>query len=67
VPYPNDRRKHRADAEEVPSSDYLAMLAARGGEVYPGRREPYRKQENPQYGRRKDDAPRPDPTRRSED
>ena len=33
MPYPNDRRKHQAEADEVLSPEYLAMLIACGGEV----------------------------------
>jgi hypothetical protein len=33
MPYPNDRRKHDADAVDSLSPEYLAMLVACGGEV----------------------------------
>ena len=33
MPYPNERRKHAADPDDVLSPEFLAMLVACGGEV----------------------------------
>jgi hypothetical protein len=56
LPYPNDRRKHRPEGDEVLSPEYLAMLIASGGEVRASDRDAAR--ERPRnYGRRKDDLP----------
>jgi hypothetical protein len=62
VPYPNDRRKSHAEADEVLSPEYLAMLIACGGEVRAGDHETRRgAQFEQRHGRRKDDLPMPDP------
>ena len=68
MPYPNDRRKHQADPNEVLSPEYLAMLIACGGEVRES--DVARAGERPlqpRHGRRKDDLPLPHPDRRRED
>jgi hypothetical protein len=60
LPYPNDRRKHQADPDEVLSPEYLAMLIACGGEVRAADRDlaaPPKMQQR--HGRRKDDLPLP--------
>jgi len=60
LPYPNDRRKHRADPDEVLSPEYLAMLIACGGEVRAADRDLTRQRPMEQrHGRRKDDLPLP--------
>ena len=65
VPYPNDRRKHQAEADEVLSPEYLAMLIACGGEVRAADRDVFRQRQMQQrHGRRKDDLPLPDQDRR---
>jgi hypothetical protein len=62
VPYPNDRRKHQADPNEVLSPEYLAMLIACGGEVREADLEQARRRpQQPRHGRRKDDLPLPSP------
>ena len=64
-PYPNDRRKHRADPDEVLSPEYLAMLIACGGEVRDADRMAHgERQMQQRHGRRKDDLPLPDQDRR---
>jgi len=70
VPYPNDRRKHRPEGEEVLSTDYVAMLIAAGGEVRSSDLDASRERlQTRQYGRRKDDLPLPpqNTRRRAED
>lgn len=58
MPYPNDRRKHRPEGDEVLSPEYLAMLIASGGQVRASDHEAAREQPQSQhYGRRKDDLP----------
>ena len=65
MPYPNDRRKHQVDADEILSPEYLAMLIACGGEVRASDRDAAsRRQMQQHYGRRKDDLPLPDRDRR---
>ena len=65
LPYPNDRRKHRADPDEVLSPEYLAMLIACGGEVRVADRDAHGQRRMEQrHGRRKDDLPLPDQDRR---
>ncbi|MEO5883160.1 MAG: hypothetical protein ABIQ06_12150 [Caldimonas sp.] len=65
MPYPNDRRKHQAEADEVLSPEYLAMLIACGGEVRANGRDLASQQHMQQrHGRRKDDLPLPDEDRR---
>ncbi|MCE9658958.1 MAG: hypothetical protein K8R60_10390 [Burkholderiales bacterium] len=65
MPYPNDRRKHQVEADEVLSPEYLAMLIACGGEVRATDREGSRHgQMQQRHGRRKDDLPLPDRDRR---
>ena len=65
MPYPNDRRKHRAEGDEVPSPEYLAMLIAAGGEVPPTTPDLFgERRQNQRYGRRKDDLPLPEQDRR---
>ena len=67
-PYPNDRRKHRADPDEVLSPEYLAMLIACGGEVRAGDHDlPRPRAMEQRHGRRKDDLPLPGTDRRKED
>jgi hypothetical protein len=64
-PYPNDRRKHQADPDEVLSPEYLAMLIACGGEVRDADRlADGHRQMQQRHGRRKDDLPLPDQDRR---
>ena len=64
MPYPNDRRKHRPEGDEVLSPEYLAMLIARGGEVKVPERDSSQRPQEQRYGRRKDDLPLPAPERR---
>lgn len=65
MPYPNDRRKHRPEGEEVLSPDYVAMLIAAGGEVRASDLDAAReRRQNQGYGRRKDDLPLPEKNRR---
>lgn len=65
MPYPNDRRKHQADPDEVLSPEYLAMLIACGGEVRSGDHGASQERQMQQrHGRRKDDLPLPDQDRR---
>ena len=65
MPYPNDRRKHQAEADEILSPEYLAMLIACGGEVRATDRNLNRQgQMQQRHGRRKDDLPLPDRDRR---
>jgi hypothetical protein len=65
VPYPNDRRKHQTEGDEVVSPEYLEMLIATGGAVRPSNPEAARRRsQDLPYGRRKDDMPRPEPDRR---
>ena len=60
MPYPNDRRKHQAEADEVLSPEYLAMLIACGGEVRAADRfATGQRQMEQRHGRRKDDLPLP--------
>ena len=67
LPYPNDRRKHRADPDEVLSPEYLAMLIACGGEVRASDRNLSGQRPMQQrHGRRKDDLPLPEPDRPEE-
>jgi hypothetical protein len=65
LPYPNDRRKHQPEGDEVLSPEYLAMLMTASGEIRPtdpeARRRPMK---DLPYGRRKDDLPRTEPERR---
>ncbi len=64
-PYPNDRRKHQADPDEVLSPEYLAMLIACGGEVRDADRMANgERQMQQRHGRRKDDLPLPHQDRR---
>ena len=63
--YPNDRRKHQPEGDEVLSAEYLAMLMTASGEIRTvdpdaGRSRP----KDLPYGRRKDDLPRQEPNRR---
>jgi hypothetical protein len=68
LPYPNDRRKHRADPDEVLSPEYLAMLIACGGEVRRSDQDLSRPRPMQQrHGRRKDDLPLPDELDRREE
>ena len=65
MPYPNDRRKHQVEADEVLSPEYLAMLIACGGEVRAADRDAARgAQMERRHGRRKDDLPLPGQDRR---
>ena len=65
MPYPNDRRKHRPEGDEVLSPEYLAMLLTASGEVRPTDHDTtQRRREDKPYGRRKDDLPRAEPDRR---
>ena len=65
MPYPNDRRKHQAEADEVLSPEYLAMLIACGGEVRATDHDlSAQRQMQQRHGRRKDDLPLPDQDRR---
>jgi hypothetical protein len=61
VPYPNERRKDHAEADEVLSPEYLAMLIACGGEVRAADRHALRGPPERRHGRRKDDLPMPEP------
>lgn len=68
MPYPNDRRKDQAEADEVLSPEYLAMLIACGGEVRVADRDMFRhRQMQQRHGRRKDDLPLPDQDRRRQE
>ena len=65
MPYPNDRRKHQYQGDEVLSPEYLAMLTTATGEIRPTDPDAARRRmKDLPYGRRKDDLPRPEPDRR---
>ena len=65
MPYPNDRRKHRPEGDEVLSPEYLAMLIASGGAIRASDHDaPGQRPQSPGYGRRKDDLPLTEPDRR---
>ena len=65
MPYPNDRRKHQAEADEVLSPEYLAMLIACGGEVRASDHDlTSPRQMQQRHGRRKDDLPLPEQEQR---
>ena len=65
MPYPNDRRKHRPEGDEVLSPEYLARLIASGGQVRASDHDAARERpQNQNYGRRKDDRPLTEQDRR---
>ena len=65
MPYPNDRRKHQPEGDEVLSPEYLAMLLTASGDIgAPGAEAARRRSKDLPYGRRKDDLPRSEPNRR---
>ncbi len=60
MPYPNERRKHAADPDDVLSPEFLAMLVACGGEVRAEDRPTMTGAGGPERRRRRaDDDPNP--------